>query len=120
MDPDSAQTDSPMEARIARIESDVAHMRTDVADIKVDLRSLRDRVDGVETSLRGEIKDVEVTLRGEIKSVEALLHGKFDSLKADNVSLRGEIASAKHWGFALAMSLTGVILTVMARGFGWI
>jgi uncharacterized coiled-coil protein SlyX len=38
--------DYPMEARIARLESDVAHVRTDVADMKVDLRALRDKMEG--------------------------------------------------------------------------
>jgi hypothetical protein len=98
MDPESTRTDSPVEARIARIESDVAHLSTDVSDIKVDLRALRDKVDGV----------------------ESLMHEKFDSLKDGNAGLQSEIASAKNWGLALSMTLTGVILTVMARGFGWI
>ena len=37
--------DYPVEARIARLESDVSHLRADVADIKTDLRSLRDKTD---------------------------------------------------------------------------
>jgi chromosome segregation ATPase len=115
-----------MEARIARLESDVSHLRTDVADIKVDLRALRDKVDGVETSLRGEIKGLEKSLQGEIKDLEKSLRGEITDLKDDNSSLRHdiaavrvEIASAKSWGLALSMTLTGVMLTVMARGFGW-
>jgi chromosome segregation ATPase len=120
MDPDAARTDSPMEARIARIESDVAHMRTDVADIKADQRSMRDKIDSLEATLRGEIKALEATLRGEIKRVETSLLQKLERLNDGQGSLKAEIASAKNWGLALSMTLTGVMLTVMARGFGWV
>ena len=131
MDPDAAQTDSPMEARIARIESDVSHMRTDVADIKVDLRSLRDRVDGAETTLRGEIKSVEVTLRGEIKGLESTLRGEIkgvestlrseiESLRDGQGILKAEIASAKIWGLFLYIALAAANAGALARGFGWI
>lgn len=102
MESGSASADSPMEARIARLESDVSHLRTDVGDIKVDLRALRDKVDGVETSLRGEIKGLEKSLRGEI------------------MGLKDEISSAKTWGVMLYVTLAGMMLSVMARGFGWI
>lgn len=97
-----------MEARIARIESDVAHLRTDVADIKVDLRSLRDKVDSVEATSRGEIKDVHTSLLE-----------KLDSLKDGQASLKAEIASAKIWALFLYITLAGMMLTVMARGFRW-
>lgn len=109
MDPDAARTDGPMEARIARIESDVAHMRADVADVKADQRSLRDKIDGL-----------EATLRGEIKHVETSLLQKFERLSDGQGSLRAEIASAKNWGLGLSMTMTGVMLTVIAQGFGWI
>jgi hypothetical protein len=41
----------PMEARLARLESDVAHLRSDVADIKTDLRALRDKFDALKDSV---------------------------------------------------------------------
>ena len=41
----SPSPEKPVEARIARLESDVAHLRSDVADIKVDVRALRERMD---------------------------------------------------------------------------
>ena len=47
----TASAESPMEARIDRLESDVAHLRTDVADIKVDVRSLRDKLDAIKDSI---------------------------------------------------------------------
>ena len=80
-----------MEARIARIESDVAHLKTDVADIKVDLRGLRDKMD----------------------DGFARMNARMDSLK-------DEISSAKTWGVMLYVTLAGMMLSVMARGFGWI
>jgi uncharacterized coiled-coil protein SlyX len=91
MEPEQHPTEQSMEARIARLESDVAHMRSDIGDIKVDLRALRDKVDGVKSEL------------GSLRS-----------------EMRGELASVKVWGLTLSMTMTGVMLTVMARGFGWI
>lgn len=91
MESGTAPSDNPMEARIARLESDVSHIQTDVADMKVDLRSLRDKLD-----------DLSVRFSG-----------KFDEL-------RGEMHSTRVWGFGLFITMTGTMLTVMARGFGWL
>ena len=91
-----------MEARIARIESDVAHLKTDVADIKVDLRAMRDKMD-----------ETDVRLNGKMDTGFARLNARLDSLK-------DEISSAKTWGVMLYVTLAGMMLSVMARGFGWI
>jgi len=98
MDPNSAKAGGLVEARIAHLESDVSHLRADVADIKLDLRAMRDQMYD-----RADRQDA-----------------KIDGLKDETSSVRMEIASAKYWGLALAMTITGVMLTVMARGFGWL
>ena len=55
--------------------------------------------------LRSDVSEMKVDLRS--------LRDKVDVL-------RTEIASVKHWGLAFGMTLAGVMLTVMARGFGWL
>jgi len=42
---EAVSTETPMEARIARLEADIAHLRGDVGDLKDDVRSLRDRME---------------------------------------------------------------------------
>ena len=80
-----------MEARIARMESDISHVRSDVGEIKVDLRSLRDKVDDVDTRLSSRINSVKDT-----------------------------IANAKLWALMLYISLAALNFSALARGFGWI
>ena len=85
----------PMEARIARLESDVAHLCADVADIKIDVRSVRDKVDALGIRLDQKID------------------ARFDAL-------RGELTSLKAWAFGLYVALAAGMFATMARGFGWI
>jgi outer membrane murein-binding lipoprotein Lpp len=115
-----------MEARIARIESDVAHLNSDVGEIKLDLRALRDKVDTIDARLTDKI-DGLATVTQRIDSATMHLaeradrhEPKIDLLRDDTAALRSEIASAKYWGLAFGMTLSGVMLTVMARGFGWL
>ena len=94
----STSPERPMEARIARIESDVAHLRTDVADIKIDLRSLRDKVD----------------------LVDARFSEKIDKQNEMLAGVESSIASAKIAMLLLLIGYGTAILGAMARGFGWI
>ena len=90
--------DYPMEARIARLESDVAHLRTDVAEIKTDLRSLRDKMDALRESIGHELTG----LRGSVGS------------------LREDVVAVKVWGLGLGFTIAAGVLGTMARAFGWI
>jgi len=83
--------DYSIESRVARIESDVAHLCTQVADIQTDMRLLRDKLDALS-----------------------------DRMNKEFASLRESIASAKVWGFGLALTIAAGLLGAMARGFGWI
>jgi hypothetical protein len=85
----------PMEARIARIESDVGHLRTDVTDIKADLRARFDRVDT------------------RIDRLESKLDTKIDALTQT-------VSRAQAWALLLYIALAAGILGAMARGFGWL
>lgn len=104
-----ASAEGPMEARIARLESDVAHMCTDVADIKIDLRSLRDK-----------INDVDKRLNAKIDDVADRFSGKFEAVDRRFETLQGSIASMKIWTLTLYIVFSGAMLGTMARGFGWI
>lgn len=94
--------DVPMEARIARIESDIAHLRTDVADIKVDVRTRFDKMDARIDRLDAKVDSIGTR-------VDAKIDGVKDSL-----------AAAKTWAFFLYVALATAMLGTMARGFGWI
>jgi hypothetical protein len=101
--------EKPMEARIARIESDVAHMRTDIADIKVDLRAVRDKLDSTAERLDAKIDAASARLDTKIERLDT---------KVDYV--RDSLLRAQVWALLLYFALAGTLLGVMARGFGWI
>ena len=106
MTTESAPSESSMEARIARLESDVSHLRTDVSDIKVDLRSLRDKIDDMNTRLTHQMNSRFEGLAQEMNS-------RFEAVNAS-------IASARIWALSLYIALAAVNLGTLARGFGWI
>ena len=91
----SPSPEKPMEARIARLESDVAHLRGDVADIKVDVRAFRERMDT-------RIDRLESTLDAKLERLESKLDSKF------------------VWMLLLQTGIAAGMLGAMVRGFGWI
>lgn len=97
-----ATSETFMEARIARVESDVTHLLSDVSDIKADVRGLRDRMDA------GHAKLTE-----RIDAASGLLNAKFDGL-------RDSFAKAQIWALLLYIALAATMFGTMARGFGWI
>jgi uncharacterized coiled-coil protein SlyX len=101
--------ETPMEARIARLEADVTHVRTDIADIKVDVRALRDKMDSV--GQRFDAKLDAMTQRSD---------AKFDANAQRIDALKDSISSAKTWALLLYFALAGSLFGAMARGFGWI
>ena len=93
----AAITETDMEARIARLESDVGHLRTDVAEIRLDVRALRDKLDDtrdrIETSelrLTQRIETAEGRLTERMEAMEIRLDGRIDGLpgKMDEVGTR--------------------------------
>ena len=106
MEAKEASAEPPMEARMARVESDVAHLRSDVADIKLDVRSLRDKTDAMHTKLSEKIDGVE-------QRFEAKMDARFQRLEES-------IATTRVWALGLYVTLAGATFATMARGFGWI
>ncbi len=70
------QTDqTPMEARVARIESDVAHMKGDISNIQLDLRELRGEMKAAIGSV-AELKAGQAELKGELRAQISGLESK--------------------------------------------
>ena len=115
-----ASMETPMEARIARIEADGAHLRTDVSDIKVDLRTLRDKMDTRMDRFEVKLDSLRDTmLSGDAALRDAMLSGDA-ALRDGIVALKDEITAAKVWALLLYVALAAGMLGTMARGFGWI
>ena len=98
----STSAEPPMEARIARLESDMAHLRSDVAEIKVDQRSMRDKMDSMNSNLLDKMDSMNS------RFLEKL------------AQMKDSIAAAKVWALILYFAFAGAMLATMARGFGWI
>jgi hypothetical protein len=94
--------DVPLEARVARIESDVAHLCTDVADIKIDVRGLRERIDVLDGKFDAKLS-----------SLDAKYDAKFEKLT-------DSLVSARNWAILLYLGLAAAVFGTMARAFQWI
>ncbi len=143
------EPETPVEERIAILESDVRHIRSDVSDVKVDLRRLNDKVDGLGQQLGGKIEEVDRRLCGKIDEVDQRLNAKIDGVeqrlsgKIDDVDQRlsGRIDSVKDSVANLALAIeksfaelkvgraldrvwwllmSAALLGIMARAFKWI
>ena len=81
----------PMEARIARIESDVAHMREDIGNIHLDLRDLRGDMKAANDSI-SELKSAVVGLAGVIATLDAKVDAKISGLdgKINTLDAKGD------------------------------
>ena len=98
-----------LESRVARLESDVTSIRSDISDIKIDLRQMRGEISGLHTEMQTEFKAVRTEMREESQAAREGL-----------ADLRREIHRGA-WAFAaLTVTLFVTMLSVMARGFGWI
>ncbi|MEP7242808.1 MAG: hypothetical protein ABI885_03890 [Gammaproteobacteria bacterium] len=80
-----------MEERVTRLESNVTHIGADISEIKVDIRSVRQ----------------------ELREFKDLCVARF-------MSIEEKFASLKVWALLLYVTLAGVLLGVLARGFHWI
>ncbi len=109
--------EQPMEARIARLESDVAHLRTDVTDIKLDVRSLRDKIDALGVRLDQKIDALGVRFDQKNDALAVRFDQEIDA-RFDG--LRAELASMRVWAVGLYIALAAGVFATMARGFGWI
>jgi hypothetical protein len=87
----TAFSESKVEARIARLESDVQHVCADTGEIKADVRDLRAKLDALR-----------------------------DAFNAKIGSLRDSLTKAMIWALVLYIALAATLLGVLARGFHWL
>jgi hypothetical protein len=104
-----AATDSNMEPRIARLESDVSHIRSDVGDMKQDIRQLRARVDGMADRFEDRFD-----------AFRQFVDKRFDELSDRMNALERSFASAKVWALLLFIAQSAAVYGTLARTMGWI
>ena len=110
----------PVEQRVARLESHVEHIQSDVADLRIELR---DRTSKLEQKIEKLDQKIE-RLDPKIGSLDDKFDHKFDLLRESQAELRlsmeRSFTKIMLWGIALYIAMTGSLLGVMAKGFGWI
>ena len=85
----------PMEARIARIESDVAHMREDIANIHLDLRDLRGDMKAANDSIS--------ELKGAVATLDAKVDAKIYALETKIIKwMVGTVLASATLAFSIA------------------
>ena len=107
---------SPMEARMARLESDVAHMRQDITEIKTDIREVKSGIQAIRADRsRSKLALAEsmANLRGEFTAMRSEMQEGFAKLETRLV--RSELITR------IEMLLIGAaLLGIMARVFKWL
>jgi hypothetical protein len=101
-----------IEERVARLESNIEHIKTDVSEMKLDIREMRHDIAG----LRGEIGGLELRTEKSLAALSERINESFAKVHDSIASLKiGRVADRVGW-----LLTAGVILGVMARGFGWL
>ena len=106
----------------------VAGEETNMADVKSDVRSLRDKMDVMNSKVSERTDNFGAQLTSRIDAMSAQLNDKIDRLNTSLTaelntkidSVKDSIAAAKIWALILYMALAGGMFGTMARGFGWI
>jgi hypothetical protein len=92
----------PMEARIARIESDVVHMREDIGNIHLDLRDLRGDMKAANDSI-AELKGAVVGLIGSISTLDAKVDARIHGLETKIIKwIIGTVLASATLAFSIA------------------
>ena len=85
----------PMEARIARIESDVAHMKSDISNIQIDIRELRKDMKAANDSIS--------KLESGLAALAAIIDAKINALEAKMIKwIIGTIIAVAGLAFSIA------------------
>jgi len=127
----SLPTETFVEARIARLESDVAHVRSDVVIIGADVRALSDKMDGLGARLDAKIDGVANRLDTKIENLgtrfdvkidgfDANIDGLANRLDAKIDGVKDSIAAMQRWAIVLYIALSASTFGTMARAFGWL
>ena len=88
-------TETTLDARVARLESDVSFIRTDVADIKAGLNQMRDKMDDGFKEVRSQIAALRKETHAEFGSVRGEIADPRKEMQNDSNTVRGEIAGLR-------------------------
>jgi archaellum component FlaC len=125
--------ETPVEERIARLETNYEHIRTDLTEVKTDLRRLNDKMDAGFASVNERFEGIhakfDAKFDGVDKKFEAVyarfdgvdkkfegVYARFDSIKDAIADLRVSHAMDRVWWLLMSAAMLGI----MARGFKWI
>ena len=106
------QSETIVEERIARLESNVEHIQSDVAEIKVDQRRLESKMEAKFDAVDKKFDSVNRRFDALNDRLTAFEHSVRESLAAINIGR----ALDKVW----AMLALATLLGAMARGFKWV
>jgi predicted RNase H-like nuclease (RuvC/YqgF family) len=117
------EMETPLEERVARLETNVEHIQKDVSEMKIDIRRLGDKIDGVDQKLSAKIDGVDQKLSVRIDSVKDLvtalainMEKRFTDIEKSFAALNAARAFDRVWWLLMSAALLGV----MARAFKWI
>ncbi|MGQ6371272.1 hypothetical protein ACUNFC_10780 [Serratia sp. IR-2025] len=79
-------SNSGLDSRVARMESDVSYIRRDISDIKGDMKEFRNEM----KEFRGEIKEIRNDMRGDFRLL-------FGAIITVTVGLAGIMAKGFGW-----------------------
>jgi hypothetical protein len=99
------ELETPVEDKIARLETHVEHIQSDVTELKTDVRRLNDKVDSVEQKLTAKIDG----LKDSFANFQVYVERAFTRLETTR-------AMDRVWWLLMSAALLGV----MARAFKWI
>ena len=108
----------------AELKSDIEATRAEVekvrADLTTNIEQVRGEVEKVRADLTTRIEQVNADLRTNIEKVRADLTTEIERVRAEVEKVRVDVEKSKYallkWQIGIGLTL----LTVMARGFGWI
>jgi predicted nucleic acid-binding Zn-ribbon protein len=94
------ETETPLEERVARLETNVEHIQKDVSEMKIDIRRLGDKIDGV---------DQKLSVR--IDSVKDLVTALAINMEKSFAALHAARAFDRVWWLLMSGALLGVYVT---------
>ena len=121
--PDYPKDETPMEARIARIESDVAHINKTlnvqtegIRELRGEMKAANDAIAGLRkdgAELKGEVSTLRAETNGGFVAMRAEMNGGFAAVRAEmgelRAELKGEIAELRAEMSAQRAELKGEI-----------
>jgi hypothetical protein len=110
------EMETPVEERIARLESDADRTRSDIADIKIDLRRLNDKLEALDEKLTAKISALDQRVSGKMDDLKDSVTSLALTMEKGFAELRTGRALDRVWWLLMSAALLGVI----ARAVKWI